>query len=62
MNSEKFSVQSTLEATYLNVRLEEPVELDEIVMKVLKEDCPDFLIPYRLTTVNDIITLKYKLL
>ena len=33
MNSEKFSVQSTLEANYLNVRLEEPVELDEIAMK-----------------------------
>lgn len=62
MNSEKFSVQSTLEANYLNVRLEEPVELDEIAMKVLKEDCPDFLIPYRLTTVNDNITLKYKLI
>ena len=62
MNSEKFSVQSTLEANYLNVRLEEPIELDEIAMKVLKEDCPDFLIPYRLTTVNDTITLKYKLI
>lgn len=62
MNSEKFSVQSTLEANYLNVKLEEPIELDEIAMKVLKEDCPEFLLPYRLTTVNDCVTLKYRLI
>lgn len=60
MNCENFYVQSSLEATYLNVRLEEPMRLDEIAMKVINSDCPEFLLPFRLTTMNDTVTLKYK--
>ena len=47
MNEENFSLQSTLEANFLNIELPENPQIDKIVDKVLKEDKPDFLIAYR---------------
>lgn len=47
MNKESFSLQSTLEANFLNVILPENPEIDEIAEKVIREDKPDFLISYR---------------
>ncbi len=60
--NENFSLQSSLEANYLNIQLNEPVKLDEIAVSVIKEDCPDFIIPFRLVNINDSISLKYKLI
>lgn len=59
--NENFSLQSTLEANYLNIRLEEPIQLDEIAIKVTKEDCPNFLIPFKTVEINGSVSLKYKL-
>ena len=62
MNEENFSLQSTLEANFLNIELPENPQIDKIVDKVLKEDKPDFLIAYRDININGRITLKYKLI
>lgn len=61
MNERNFSVQSSLEANYLNIALENPVELDYTAIKVIKEDCPDFLLPLRMVDVNNQITFRYRL-
>lgn len=61
MKSENFVRQSSLEGNYLNVPLQEPVQLDEIVIKVVKQDCPEFLIPFRIVEINDSMSLRYKL-
>lgn len=61
MNSEKFELQASLEANYLNIRLDEPARFDEIAIKVIMQDCPEFLIPFRITGINDTVMLKYKL-
>ncbi|MCD7807106.1 MAG: DUF6382 domain-containing protein [Lachnospiraceae bacterium] len=62
MNTDGFTFQSTLEANYLNISLEEDAAIDEIAVKVIREDCPDFLIPFRLMSMNDNLILKYKLI
>lgn len=62
MNSEKFMLQSSLEANYLNIQPDNPVKLDEIAIKVIKNDCPDFIIPFRITDINEQVIIKYKLL
>lgn len=62
MKNENFELQNTLEANYLNVRLHEPVELDEIAVNVVKRDCPEFLIPFHIVDFNGSTTLKYRLL
>lgn len=62
MNHEDFTLQSSLEANYLNVQLREPMRLDEIAIRVIKQDCPEFLIPFRIVNMNDSVSLKYKLI
>ena len=62
MNMEKFTLQSSLEANYLNIVLEEPVLLDGTAIRVIQQDCPEFLIPFRITSMNNSVMLKYKLL
>lgn len=62
MKEDTFSLVSSLEANYLNIRLKEPVRLDQIAVHVIKEDCPEFLIPFRIVNINDAVTLKYKLI
>lgn len=62
MNNERFEIQNSLDATYLNIQLEEPVELDEIAVQVMKSDCPEFLIPFRIISMNNSVALKYKLM
>ena len=62
MNSEKFIFQNSLEANYLSIRLEPEDRLDEIAVNVIGKDCPDFLIPFRMVSVNEEISLKYKLI
>lgn len=62
MNSEKFMFQNSLEANYLSIQLEPEDCLDEIAVKVIQKDCPDFLIPFRMVSVNEETSLKYKLI
>lgn len=61
-DSSVFSLQSSLDGNYLNVPLHDKAELDEIAVNVLREDCPDFLIPFRLMSHNDDDFLRYKLI
>ena len=62
MNSERFKIQNSLEANYLCVEMREPIRLDAIAMKVLKADCPDFLISYQVKTINDQFLFRYRLM
>ena len=62
MNSTNFSVQSSLEANFLNIKLDDPINIDEIAMKTINNDCPDFLIPFQLLEVNGSTQLRYKLI
>lgn len=62
MNSGNFMLQNSLEANYLNIRLDAGDRLDEIAVKVIQKDCPDFLIPFRMVSVNEETGLKYKLI
>lgn len=62
MREESFSLMSSLEANYLNIDLGNSVHMDEIAIHVIKEDCPEFLIPFRIVNVNNKITLKYQLI
>ena len=62
MNTQNFTIQSSLEANYLNIPLTEPVQIDEIAVKTINSDCPNFLIPFQLLEVNGVQQLKYKLI
>lgn len=62
MTNSNFSLQNTLEANYLNIQLNEPVRLDEIAINVIAEDCPEFIIPFRVVNINNNVSLKYKLI
>ena len=62
MNEENFSLQSSLEGNYLNIALPLQAEVDEIAVRVMEEDCPEFLIPFRIVTVNGSTNLRYKLI
>ena len=62
MNTQNFTIQSSLEANYLNIPLTEPVQIDEIAVKTINSDCPNFLIPFQLLEVNGVLQLKYKLI
>lgn len=62
MKEENFSLQSSLEGNYLNIALPLAAEVDEIAVRVMEEDCPDFLIPFRIVTVNGSTNLRYKLI
>ena len=61
IDSSIFNLQSSLEANYLNIPLESSAELDNIAIKVLEDECPDFLIPFSLIYRNENGVLKYKL-
>lgn len=61
MKTDRFTMQSSLEANYLNIKLEEEEQLDRIAVRVIKDDCPEFLIPFRMLELNNAVTLKYKL-
>lgn len=62
MKEENFSLQSSLEGNYLNIALPLAAEVDEIAVRVMEKDCPDFLIPFRIVTVNGSTNLRYKLI
>lgn len=57
----RFGIESALDGNYLNAVLKETAQIDEIAMKMMKEDCPDFLLPLQQMIVNDRMILKYKL-
>lgn len=62
MREESFSLQRTLEANFLNVELPPDAQMDEISIRVIENDCPDFLIPFKILNRNGETILKYKLI
>lgn len=60
--NKNFTLQSSLEANYLNVQVHAQARLDEIALRVMAGDCPDFLIPFRMININNSISFKYRLL
>ena len=62
MDYSNFSIESTFEANYLSISMPVDSKLDEIAVNVINDDCPSFLIPFKLISVNDQNILRYKLL
>lgn len=60
MNDNNFQMQSALDGNYINIVLQAPWELDKTAIRVIKGSCPDFLLPFGMTDINDEVTLKYK--
>ena len=61
MISEHFTMEQTAESAYLTIAVDNPAALDSIAMQVLREDMPDFLVPFSLTTENGVSKLRYRL-
>lgn len=61
INVNMFAIQNGIDGNYLEVKLQDTEQLDQIAMKVIEKDTPEFLIPFRITTVNGEVVLKYKL-
>lgn len=60
MNIDQFSVQTTADALYLVVRLDDNAEIDTIAEQILHENCPEFLLPLRIREENGCTTFRYK--
>ena len=60
MKEHNFQMQSALDGNYINIVLQAPCKQDKIAVRVIKERCPEFLLPFGMTDINDQVTLKYK--
>ncbi len=60
MGDYEFQMQSALDGNYINLVLRVPCKQDKIAVRVIKENCPKFLLPFGITEINDEVTLKYK--
>lgn len=61
MNTAGFSIQKTIEANYLTITFDAEPEFDEISIKALNTETPDFLLPFTMTSSNGVISFRYKL-
>ena len=62
MNQDRrFSVQAAADANYLDVAPDEPVQLDAIALRMLQEDKPEFFLPIQVRTMNERLSLRYRL-
>ena len=61
MNTNNFSIQGSLDGNYLNISLDENISFDEIALKVMEQDTPEFFLPFKVVDINDSISLKYRL-
>ncbi|MBR4960886.1 MAG: FHA domain-containing protein [Clostridia bacterium] len=62
MEKTVFKVETSAEAAWLNVEIENYVDLDTIAIQVVAQDCPDFLLPIHVAEKNGICTLRYRLI
>lgn len=56
-----FSVVQSAKANYLCVQCDDEDQIDSIALQVLLEDCPPFLMPIQLRTMNDHRTFNFRL-
>lgn len=57
----RFSVQAAADANYLDVVPDEPVRLDELALRMLQEDKPEFFLGLQVRTMNARMSLRYRL-
>ena len=57
----RFSVQAAADANYLDVVPDEPVRLDELALRMLQEDKPEFSLGLQVRTMNARMSLRYQL-
>lgn len=60
MNEHGFQMQSALDGNYISIALPASCRQDKIAVRVIKESCPEFLLSFGMTDINDRVTLKYK--
>ncbi len=60
MNTQGFLYQNTIEANYLTVTFPTEAKYDEIALKALGHETPDFLVPFIMTSSDGINTCRYK--
>jgi len=53
-------MQSALDGNYIHIVLQTPWRMDKTAIRVINESCPEFLLPFGMTDMNDETTLKYK--
>ena len=61
LDSGRIKMQAAADANYLSIALYEPVMLDNIAVRVIQEDRPEFLLPFQIKVINDQQSLRYKL-
>ncbi len=59
---ERFQLQASAEANYLTVALGNDAVYDEIALRMLTEDKPDFFLPLSVKEINGRLTFRYKLI
>lgn len=60
MKEYNFQMQRALDGNYVSIVLPAFCRQDRIAVRVIKESCPEFLLPFGITDINDQVTLKYK--
>lgn len=60
MKNLNITFQQTVEACYLNLKVEKPEALDRVALNVNLHDCPEFLMPFKAVRFNDETVLKYR--
>ncbi len=59
---ERFQLQASAEANYLAISLNGDAVYDEIALRMLTEDKPEFFLPISVKEINGRLTLRYKLI
>ena len=57
----RITAEHSLEANYLKLSCMPQERLDDIAIKVIKNDTPDFLMPIRMLKMNGVVELRYTL-
>ncbi|MBQ1281693.1 MAG: hypothetical protein IIY16_05570, partial [Oscillospiraceae bacterium] len=59
---ERFQIQTSAEANYLTISLDDDANFDEIALRMLNEDKPDFFLPLSVKEINGMRLMRYKLI
>lgn len=59
IDKNRITAEHSLEANYLKLSCTSQEKLDDIALKVIKKDTPDFLMPIRMLKINGMVELRY---
>lgn len=62
MNTSGFTFQNSIEANYLIITFPDNASFDDIALKSIKNNAPDYLIPFSMSSSNGVQSIKYKLI